>query len=80
MPGWLAPGFAQGPPCLPVSARYNPGRTLISRVLALWGQQEQLCRLPSQNEFEPPEPNAEKALNNCNKLDYFLVLVISQNI
>lgn len=23
--------------------------------------------LPSQNEFQPPEPNAEKALNNCNK-------------
>lgn len=37
------------------------------------------CRLlrSSQNEFPLPEPSAEKALNNCNKLDYSLVLVIS---
>lgn len=34
----------------------------------------------SQNEFSLPEPNAEKALNNCNKLDCSSVLVSSQEL
>lgn len=47
---------------------------------AFMGTTGAACRLlrSSQNEFPLPEPNAEKALNNCNKLDYSLLLVISQ--
>lgn len=34
----------------------------------------------SQNGFSLPEPNAERALNSCNKLDYPSVLVGSQEL
>lgn len=47
-PSHLATSFARGPTRFTVSARYKPGQTLFSGILALWGQQEQPCRLPAR--------------------------------